>query len=71
MRYLIHSEVNILKKKDKYDDFEDKTNLNIKIADIYKIYSICNTIISENDTVDFANFYKRTYNYKHFISFLL
>ena len=66
MRYLIHSEVNILKKKDKYDDFEDKTNLNIKIADIYKIYSICNTIISENDTVDFANFYKRTYNYKHF-----
>lgn len=66
MRYLIHSEVNILKKKDKYDDFENKTDLNIKIANIFKIYSICNTIISENDTVDFANFYKRTYNYKRF-----
>lgn len=55
MKYLMHSTVSLFEKLT-YDDALEIKNANI--GSMVHQYSLCNTILTENDTVDFTNLLK-------------
>lgn len=67
MRYLFHSEI-LFDKYYKYDINNLNEIKHCSIGDMFYQYSLCNSILTENDTVNFSNFYKSLNNYEKFAS---